>query len=216
MNNDHMINTIKYIQNVMPEPSIWAKQIEQYAKQHNVPIIDQVSLQLLLQLVYLKQPKTILEIGTAIAYSTLRIHEIVPDAQITSLEKNEVMYEQAIENVNRYAKNNNINIIHGDALDVIERFLIDKQFDFIFIDAAKSQYERYFNRVDPLLIKGGVIVTDNVLFRNLIASTNENIPRRYKTIVNRLREFNKQVMNNKNYHSSLIPIGDGLLISIKL
>lgn len=211
-----MINTIQYVDELIPQPPKWAVQLEQYAKVKRIPIIDKVSLQLLLQIILIKQPKNILEIGTAIAYSTLRMHEIVPNAQITSLEKNEMMYEEALRNVELYSQNNHIKIMLGDALETIERLPKEESFDFVFIDAAKSQYHRYFNAVDPLLIKGGVIVTDNVLFRNLVLASNEEIPKRYKSIVKNLRNFNEQVMSNKNYYSSLIPIGDGLLVSIKL
>ena len=211
-----MINTIQYVDELIPQPPKWAVQLEQYAKVKRIPIIDKVSLQLLLQIILIKQPKNILEIGTAIAYSTLRMHEIVPNAQITSLEKNEMMYEEALRNVELYSQNNHIKILLGDALETIERLPKEETFDFVFIDAAKSQYHRYFNAVDPLLIKGGVIVTDNVLFRNLVLASNEEIPKRYKSIVKNLRNFNEQVMSNKNYYSSLIPIGDGLLVSIKL
>lgn len=211
-----MINTIQYVDELIPQPPKWAVQLEQYAKVKRIPIIDKVSLQLLLQIILIKQPKNILEIGTAIAYSTLRMHEIVPNAQITSLEKNEMMYEEALRNVELYSQNNHIKILLGDALETIERLPKEESFDFVFIDAAKSQYHRYFNAVDPLLIKGGVIVTDNVLFRNLVLASNEEIPKRYKSIVKNLRNYNEQVMSNKNYYSSLIPIGDGLLVSIKL
>lgn len=216
MDYEHMINTIQYVDELIPQPPKWAVQLEQYAKVKRIPIIDKVSLQLLLQIILIKQPKNILEIGTAIAYSTLRMHEIVPNAQITSLEKNEMMYEEALRNVELYSQNNHIKIMLGDALETIERLPKEESFDFVFIDAAKSQYHRYFNAVDPLLIKGGVIVTDNVLFRNLVLASNEEIPKRYKSIVKNLRNFNEQVMSNKNYYSSLIPIGDGLLVSIKL
>lgn len=216
MDYEHMINTIQYVDELIPQPPKWAVQLEQYAKVKRIPIIDKVSLQLLLQIILIKQPKNILEIGTAIAYSTLRMHEIVPNAQITSLEKNEMMYEEALRNVELYSQNNHIKILLGDALETIERLPKEETFDFVFIDAAKSQYHRYFNAVDPLLIKGGVIVTDNVLFRNLVLESNEEIPKRYKSIVKNLRNFNEQVMSNKNYYSSLIPIGDGLLVSIKL
>lgn len=216
MDYEHMINTIQYVDELIPQPPKWAVQLEQYAKVKRIPIIDKVSLQLLLQIILIKQPKNILEIGTAIAYSTLRMHEIVPNAQITSLEKNEMMYEEALRNVELYSQNNHIKILLGDALETIERLPKEETFDFVFIDAAKSQYHRYFNAVDPLLIKGGVIVTDNVLFRNLVLASNEEIPKRYKSIVKNLRNYNEQVMSNKNYYSSLIPIGDGLLVSIKL
>lgn len=216
MDYEHMINTIQYVDELIPQPPKWAVQLEQYAKVKRIPIIDKVSLQLLLQIILIKQPKNILEIGTAIAYSTLRMHEIVPNAQITSLEKNEMMYEEALRNVELYSQNNHIKILLGDALETIERLPKEESFDFVFIDAAKSQYHRYFNAVDPLLIKGGVIVTDNVLFRNLVLASNEEIPKRYKSIVKNLRNYNEQVMSNKNYYSSLIPIGDGLLVSIKL
>lgn len=208
------MDSLQYIASLIAKSPAWAQDLEKFAREHRVPIIDQISLQLLLQLVRLKRPERILEIGTAIAYSTLHMHEAVTDAYITTIEKNEKMYAIAAKNIARFKKSERIELIHGDAAEVIERFPPEKTFDFVFIDAAKSQYLRYFQSIAPHVLKGGVIVVDNVLFKQFVAQP-EEAPKRFKTIVKNLRMFNEYVMKNEDFHSSLAPVGDGLMISIK-
>src|SRR5699024_5170278 len=118
----HMNKTRQYIESLTSSKSTWVKKLEEYALENRVPIIDAPSMNLLLQLIRMHQPKRILEIGTAIAYSALRMHEIVPDSQVLTIEKNVEMYEKAKENTSRYAINDTIEIIHGDALDVLNQF----------------------------------------------------------------------------------------------
>jgi len=211
-----MIKTNQYLEKFARKRSGWVETLEQYAKEYRVPIIDKVSGQFLLQLVRMNRPKAILEIGTAIGYSTLLMHEIVPDASIVTIEKNEQTAEIAQENIVNYAlKIDNISLIKGDALEVIERFPIDTKFDFVFIDAAKGQYERFFSLIDPLVERNGVIITDNVLFRSFVLEKEENVPKRYRTLVKKLKVFNENMMHNEEYHSTMIPLGDGLIISVK-
>lgn len=212
-----MMNTKQYLEQFTDKPPNWAKQLEQYAKENRVPIIDSVSMKFLLQLIQMTKPENILEIGTAIGYSALRMHDVATEANIITVEKNEQIVQVAKNNISQYAKNNNIKIITGDALEIIERFPIEELFDFVFIDAAKSQYNNYFSAIDPLLKKGGLIVADNVLFRNFVTEKDEQlIPKRYRTMVRNLKQFNERMMNIDSYHSTIVPLGDGLLISIKI
>src|SRR5699024_9691158 len=113
------------------------------------------------QLVRVKQPQSILEIGTAIGYSALRMNEAYPSAKITTIEKNKDMYHRALNNIQLHDKLQQIKVIHGDAIEVINKFKKDTIFDFIFIDAAKGQYKRYFEAVQPFLQREGMIVCDN-------------------------------------------------------
>lgn len=217
MKDAHINNTTQYIQSITPDTPAWASVMEQYASKHRVPIIDRVSVHFLLQLIRMHQPNNVLEIGTAIGYSALRMHEVVPDAKLISIEKNEQMYTVAKENVALHATSDCITVIQGDALEQLKRLREqEKIFDFVFIDAAKSQYEQFFNGIEPLVRKGGIVVSDNVLFRSYVASEIEQVPKRYKNLVTKLQMFNKNMMKHEKYHSSLVPLGDGLLVSVKI
>lgn len=210
-------NLLSYLNSKLPERTSFFQEMEHNAKENHVPIMDPYSMETVLQLLRIFQPKSILEIGTAIGYSALRMHDVATEANIITVEKNEQIVQVAKNNISQYAKNNNIKIITGDALEIIERFPIEELFDFVFIDAAKSQYNNYFSAIDPLLKKGGLIVADNVLFRNFVTEKDEQlIPKRYRTMVRNLKQFNERMMNIDSYHSTIVPLGDGLLISIKI
>lgn len=217
MTDAHINNTTQYIQSITPRTPAWASIMEQYAMENRVPIIDRVSVHFLLQLVRMHQPNNVLEIGTAIGYSALRMHEVVPNAKIITVEKNEQMYTVAKQNVALHAANNYVTVIQGDALEQLKRLREQKTvFDFVFIDAAKSQYEQFFNAIDPLVTKGGIIVSDNVLFRSFVANEIKETPKRYKKLVAKLQTFNENMMKHVKYHSSIVPLGDGLLVSVKI
>lgn len=206
-----------YLFELIPEREGWMRSLENYASEHNVPIMELDSINFLTQLVKIKQPIAILEIGTAIGYSTLRMHTAYPKAEITTIERNEKMYDLALENIMLHKKADNINVIHGDALDTIEQLVLNEAtFDFIFIDAAKGQYKRFFKAVQPLLRDNGMIVCDNILFKGYVADENKTDNKRLKKLAEKIRNFNKWLMDQSDYHTSIIPIGDGVSISIKL
>lgn len=213
----HINNIIEYLQTFTSQKPKWAQPLVEYAKEHRVPIIDELSIQVLLQLLHIYEPKQILEIGTAIGYSALRMHEIVPYTKIVTIEKNERMYKLAMKNIKQYRSLDQIELIHGDALEQLKRLRSQSEaFDFVFIDAAKSQYKNFFKLINPMVPSGGIIISDNVLFRGFVGARVEEVPKRFKTIVNNLIEYNQYVMKHEQYYSSILPIGDGLLISVKL
>lgn len=216
MQRAHINITNNYIDSILPPSEPWQESLESYAKTYRMPIIDRPTRTVLSQLVTLHQPATILEIGTAIGYSALCMHHACPSATIVTLEKDETMIDVAKKNIAQYSKGNRIQILQGDAVDRLEELMEKKDpFDFVFIDAAKSQYETYMARVAPLLKKGSVVVADNVLFRGYVSGA-EEVPRRYRTMIKRLKAFNKQMLQDPAYRSSLIPVGDGLIVSIKV
>src|SRR5690625_5290523 len=140
MTDTHINKVRQYVQSLTPEIPIWALKLEQYAEENRVPIIDRVSVHFLLQLIRMHQPTTILEIGTAIGYSALRMHEVVPKANIITIEKNEEMFAKAKKNITLHEANNYVTVIQGDALEHLKRLLKQEAlFDFAFIDAAKGQ-----------------------------------------------------------------------------
>ncbi|MFD2133632.1 O-methyltransferase [Pseudogracilibacillus auburnensis] len=205
-----------YLVKMIPPREDWMCSLETFASEHRIPIMETDSMNFLTQLVRIHRPATILEIGTAIGYSALRMHETNPMATITTLEKNETMYQHAVKNIQAQKKSQHINVILGDALHTIEQLVSQgDQYDFIFIDAAKGQYQRYFTAVQPLIHAQGIIVCDNILFKGYVADESKAENNRIQKIANKIRTFNDWLVKQADYHTSIIPIGDGVSISIK-
>ncbi|RDW19269.1 SAM-dependent methyltransferase [Oceanobacillus arenosus] len=204
-----------YLQQTLPTQQEWVLQLEEQAKQDQIPIMDSVSIHFLMQLILLKKPKRILEVGAAIGYSALRMNEAYSEADIVTIERDEPRYLQALKNIANQNRQEKIHVIHDDALVVMEQFVRDgERFDLIFIDAAKGQYKRFFDLASQLVIDEGLIITDNVLFRGYVAGDDtEDIPKRFRTMVEKLRMYNAFIMNHPDFTSSIIPIGDGVAVS---
>lgn len=204
INYEHIVN---YLNNIYIDEDFL--DLKNYGNDNNIPIMKLETKEFLKQLVIIQKPKNILEIGTAIGYSSLLFSKYT-DASITTIEKSKKMYEIAKSNFKKYKKD--INIINMDAKKALNN--INQGFDFVFIDANKSQYEYYFNKALSLLNKNGIIVCDNILFRGQI--TNDNIVnKRDITIVKNLRKFLSHITNLDDYVTSIIPIGDGISISTR-
>ena len=183
--------------------------VRNYGIENNIPIMKLETKEFLKTLISMSKPKSILEIGTAIGYSSLLFSKY-SNARITSIEKNSKMAEIAKSNFSKY--NKKINLINMDAKKALNNF--NQGFDFVFIDANKSQYEYYFNKSLELLNKNGLIVCDNILFRGEI--TNDNIVnKRHITMVKNLRKFLSYITNLDDYVTSIIPIGDGISLSTR-
>lgn len=205
----------EYLVQLLQPDDDWVKRLKKNAKKDNVPIMEQMSINLLMQLIRLYRPMKVLEIGTGIGYSALQMLEAHPEMKIISIERDKQRYEQAIENIQDRNKQDNINVMHGDALQVLKSLEEKKdKFDFVFIDAAKRKYEEFFRLSIPLLTKNSVVITDNVLFRGYVAQSKEEYGR-YKNIVEDIRQFNKWLMSHPEFNSVIIPIGDGIAVSIR-
>lgn len=204
-----------YLLKRLPPVDEWVLEIEDQAQAENIPIMDQVSMNFLMQLVSIRKPKRILEIGTAIGYSSLRMLEAHPSTSIVTIEKDEYRYKQAIKHINKQNKQTNIEVIFGEAVDEMTKLTEkDDQFDFIFIDAAKGEYKEFFEQACPLLMNDGLILSDNVLFRGYVANLNKPIPK-YKNTVQKIRDYNDWLVKHPDFITSIIPIGDGLAISYR-
>lgn len=213
----HMDSIKNYLLEMTPQREDWMRSLEKYASEHRVPIMEPDGINFLTQLVRIKQPTAILEIGTAIGYSALRMHEAFPLATITTLEKDEEMYQIAQDNIRKQNKEHQIEIIHGDALETIEQLILHEDtFDFIFIDAAKGQYKRFFTAIQPLICAKGIVVCDNILFKGYVTDEKKAINPRLQKLAKKIHHFNSWLMEQKHYHTSIIPIGDGVSISVKL
>lgn len=190
------------------------QEMEQYAAENHVPIINERGRKAFLQVVQEKKPHRVLEIGMAIGYSTLQIAaNSADDVKITTMELSEERVKTARSYIARSNYADRIRILSGDAGELLmSEAAKDAPFDFVFIDAAKGQYVDYFRKVEPLLSDSAVILADNVLFRGYVLSE-EKPPRRFKTIVKRLREYLELVTKTPGYSTEILENGDGLAVT---
>ncbi|RTR35370.1 O-methyltransferase [Robertmurraya yapensis] len=204
----------QYIEQLIPKRSELFSRIESYAVENNVPIMESVGIEALLQILRIQQPKKILEVGTAIGYSALRMADALPHTTVVTIERDEERYTKAEENFQLANKTDSIHLIKGDALEVEEHVKQLAPYDAIFIDAAKGQYKRFFEMYSNYLSDDGIIITDNVLFKGLVCESNiEN--KRIRSLVKKINEFNEWLMSHPDYHTVILPVGDGVAISKK-
>lgn len=203
----------EYLRELIPRNKDFLVNMEEYADENHVPIVEPEVAQLIKVLLKSNKPKNILEIGTAIGYSALvMVDTLEGDCHITTIERREDMIKQAKDFISKTPYKDSISIIQGDANEVLDH--IQGSFDLIFMDAAKGQYIEFFNKCINLLNPGGMIIADNVLFRGMVA-TDELVIRRKITIVKRLRKFLKYINEVEGFTSSVIPIGDGVALIYK-
>lgn len=190
------------------------EQIRKEALEADVPIIRQEMGSMLKVLLHLTKPKRILEVGTAVGYSAILMSDNTPqDCTITTIEKYEKRIPIARENFKRAGVEERITLLEGDAMDIIRE--LDEPFDFIFMDAAKGQYINYFEDVLRLLNPGGLLVSDNVLQEGDIVESRFGVTRRNRTIHSRMREYLYQLTHDERIVTSIVPLGDGITLSVK-
>ncbi|WP_240666770.1 O-methyltransferase [Longirhabdus pacifica] len=189
-------------------------QLEAQAEQEHIPIMQWDGISCLKMLLSVHRPKRILEIGSAIGYSALQMASVLPEANIITLELDEGRAEQAKQNFIAGDVSHTVTCIQGDALDLIAS--VEGTFDFVFIDAAKGQYRSFFDLSFPKLNDGAVIVTDNVLFRGYVAEPEplENVPKRYRRMVQKLKQYNQFLIEHPQLETNILPIGDGVAVSV--
>ena len=188
--------------------------IEKEAIETYVPIIRKEMQSFLKMLLAIKKPARILEVGTAIGFSAILMAEYNPiDCQITTIENYEKRIPIARENFKRVGKEHQITLLEGDAAEVLKT--IDEPFDFIFMDAAKGQYIHFMPEVLRLLKKEGVLVSDNVLQDGDIIESRYVVTRRNRTIHKRMRDYLYQLTHHEDLVTSILPIGDGITVSVR-
>lgn len=188
--------------------------LRSYAEQNNVPIVDRLTLDMIKQLIRIHQPQQILEIGTAIGYSSMQFASVSSDIHVTTIERDEAMLTQAKNNRTTYGFNTQIRQIVGNALEKFEQ-VNDRVYDMIFIDAAKAQSQKFFELYTPLLKEGGMVITDNVLYHGFVADIDIVRNRNVRQMVKKVQSYNEWLLNNENYTTNFLNIDDGLAISIK-
>jgi predicted O-methyltransferase YrrM len=203
---------LSYIEGLIPERHPLLSEMETYAEVHHVPIMELSGIETMLQLLRIHRSKKILEIGTAIGYSALRMASALPNAQIVTLERDEERFIAAVEFINRSNHREQITLLKGDALELPDKVSGHAPFDAIFIDAAKGQYQKFFEIYSKFLSKDGIIITDNVLFKGLVVEE-EIDSKRTRNLVKKIADFNRWLMNHPDYDSVILPVGDGVALS---
>lgn len=190
------------------------EEIEQEALDANVPIIRKETQSFLKVLLQIHRPMRILEAGTAVGFSALLMNAYAPEGcHITTIENYEKRIPIARENFRRAGKEEAITLVEGDALEVMKG--LEGPFDLIFMDAAKGQYIHYMPEVIRLLRKGGLLVSDNVLQDGDILESRFAVERRNRTIHSRMREYLYELKHDERLLTSIVPLGDGIALSVK-
>ena len=203
-----------YIHSLAGNDSDICMQIEHEALSEGVPIIRKEMGCFLKTILAEKHPKNILEVGAAVGYSSILMSEnIDADAKITTIENYDKRIVKAKENIKRAGKESVITLLEGDAGEILKT--LTGLYDFIFMDAAKAQYIHFLPEVMRLMKKGAVLITDNVLQEGDIIQSKYVVRRRDRTIHKRMREYLEVVKNHPELETTIVPIGDGITISVK-
>ena len=202
----------KYISSFRNDEDELIKEMEVYAKEHNVPILSWQSAEFIEQIILLLNPKRVLEIGTAIAYTSIRIaRNLKKKSVVHTIEISQENIAASKTFIEKSGAADRIKLFEGDALVLMPR--LKKKYEFIFLDADKEDYKRLFDYAMILLKRGGVIVVDNLLWQGYAAAN--RVPAKYKASTEHIREFNKSFINQPNLKASILPIGDGIGFGIK-
>lgn len=186
--------------------------METYATMHDVPIIDKAGIEFIEEAISKNSVKSILEIGSAIGYSSIRMALVNSNIHVTTIERDEERYNIAVKNIEDFDLSKRIDIYNIDAFD----FNTDKKFDLIFIDGAKSQYTRWFNMFSTLLSEDGIIICDNLHFHGHVDNYENIESRNLKQLVRKIREFISFLETNEEYETTFYEIGDGISVSKKV
>lgn len=188
------------------------KQIKDYADKNNVPIMMDEGIAFLQKYIRENNIKNILEVGTAIGYSAIMMCAVREDITVTTIERDEKRYLEAIKNIKKMELEDRINLIYKDALEVE----LDDKYDLIFIDAAKAQSIHFFERFEKNLNDGGTIITDNMKFHGLVDKNPEEIEsRNLRQLVRKVKKYTEFLENNKAYETEFLELGDGVAVSVK-
>ena len=203
-----------YIHSLESPESDIIEEIEKEALESYVPIIRKETQSFLKVLLEMKKPLRILEVGTAVGFSALLMSEYMPeDGHITTIENYEKRIPVAKENFKRAKKEKMITLLEGDALEIMKT--LDGPYDFIFMDAAKGQYVYYMPEAIRLLSEGGVLLSDNVLQDGDVIESRFAVERRNRTIHSRMREYLYELKHDERLLTSIVPLGDGIALSVK-
>ena len=207
----------QFIQSFLPERSAFLEKVRKEALSEAVPILREETAALLRVCLKTKDKPKILELGTAVGYSALVMMDAIEgEGEIVTVENFPPRIEKAKENFGASPYKDKICLMEGDGAEILEELLEKKeQFSFIFLDAAKAQYPLWFPSLLKLLSSGGILFCDNILQGELLLESRFYLERRQRTIHKRMREFLRLLQREKSLETSILPIGDGVSLSIK-
>ena len=209
--------TATYIESLDGGNSPFLEEIERKALEGGVPVIRKATQSLIKFLLESNKPTDILEVGAAVGFSSLLMAEYSkPEATITTIENYEKRIKVAKENIANSEHGQKVKLLEGDAMEILnELSQNERRFDMIFVDAAKAQYISYYPLVKKMLRSGGILLTDNVLFDGDIVQSRFAVRRRDRTIHARMREFLRTVSSDDDFSTTILPIGDGMTLSVR-
>ena len=203
----------KYLEQFLKNNDSLIDEMEIFAKENKIPILKKDSIWFLEIIINLLKPKFVLELGTAIAYSSIRIaRNLNEKSVIYTIEKSKDNLAIAKENIKKSGYDKKINLIFGNALEVLPK--LDEKFDLVYLDADKLDYKNLFDLTLPLLKKGGVIFVDNLLWHGFAATS--KVPKEQRLSTRIIRQFNVMFTSHPELKSTILPIGDGIGLGIKI
>ena len=185
------------------------RRLEEYAKENNVPIMLKDGIEFLTNYIKENNVKRVLEIGSAIGYSAIRMALVDESIKVTTIERDTSRFNEAVKNIKEFNLENQIEIINADALE----YTTDKQYDLIFIDAAKAQYIKFFEKYKINLKQDGTIISDNLDFHGLVKNPELTTNRNTKQLVRKINTYIEFLKENKEFKTEFISLGDGIGIS---
>lgn len=186
-------------------------EMEDYAQERNVPIIEKKSIAFIMKYIKDNNVKNVLEIGAAIGYSAILMANATEDVFVTTIERDEERYMECLKNVKRCGLDKKINVVFQDALEV--NLASDLKYDLIFIDAAKGQYERFFEKYKYFLKENGAIITDNLKFHGYVGKSDKIESKNLKGLVQKIENYIDFLKDNEEFDTKFYDIGDGLSVS---
>lgn len=187
-------------------------EMENYAKENNVPIIEKESIAFIMKYIKANNIQNILEIGSAIGYSTILMATANTDVKVTTIERDETRYMECLKNVKKAELDKKINVVYQDALEVN---LSNVSYDLIFIDAAKGQYKKFFEKFKHFLAPNGVIITDNLQFHGLVGKKETIDSKNLRALVDKIETYIEFLKENEEFETKFLEIGDGLSVSMR-
>jgi predicted O-methyltransferase YrrM len=204
------LQVVEYLRSLVPERDELLQELERRAEELFIPILDLETMGFLRVFLAIAKPLRILEVGSAIGYSAI-VMARATGAELTTIERDPERAQEARHNLARAGLTERVELLEGDALDIIPTLGV---YDLIFLDAAKGQYPRFLELLHPHLKPGGVLLSDNVLFQGLVSGDPE-VKHKLRTMINRLREYNVLLTQHPEYETSILPVGDGLAVSVR-
>lgn len=201
-----------YINHLVPKRNEVLMRLEAEGVNEGIPNIQLISIDFITTLLTAYQSKMMLEIGTAIGYSGISMLGARTDSFLVTIERDRERYDRAVNNFREASLYDRAELLFGDALELLPT--LNQTFDFVFIDAAKGQYIHFLDLIIPKVKIGGLIVTDNTLFRGYVADESE-IPSKYEKMIHKLRYYNEYLSNHEQLKTSHLPLGDGIAISVR-